>query len=143
MRLRRSLAALAIGGATLSIGVGAYAYLSATGTGTGTATVGTSDQIQLDATTASAIYPGAPGMDVAIKVTNPGKGSQRIGTVSLDSVDTPTGCAASDFTMAPVAVNQTVASSASTTVHGLLVMADNGDQNACQGGSLTMHLSSN
>jgi hypothetical protein len=143
MRFRRFIAAAAIGTASLAFGVGAYAYFTTSGSGTGAAVIGAADHVQLDGTTSSSIYPGAPGIDVAIKVTNPGKGAQHVGTVSLDSVDTPLNCVASDFTMAPVAVNQTIAAGASSTVHGTLTMADNGDQNACQGGSLTMHLSSN
>jgi hypothetical protein len=143
MRIRRFIVAAAIGTASLGFAATAFAYFSTSGSGTGSAVIGAADHVQIDATTASSIYPGAPGIDVAIKITNTGKGTQKVGTVSLDSVTTPLNCAASDFTMVPVAVNQTIASGASATVHGSLVMADNGDQNACQGGSLTMHLSSN
>jgi hypothetical protein len=143
MRIRRFIVAAAVGTASLAFAAGAYAYFTTSGSGTGSAVIGAADHVQIDATTASSIYPGAPGIDVTIKVTNPGKGTQHVGTVSLDSVTPPLNCAASDFTMTPVAVNQTLASGASTTVHGSLVMADNGDQNPCQGGSLTMNLSSN
>src|SRR5690242_17343273 len=119
MRIHSKFAAIVlIGAITVGLAASAYAYFVAGGHGEGAAAVGTSSGVQLDATTSAAIYPGAPGIDVAIKVTNPGKATQHVGTVSLDSIDTPIGCTASDFTMAPVAVNQTLASAASTTVHG-------------------------
>jgi hypothetical protein len=45
--------------------------------------------------------------------------------------------------MAPVTVDTTVAPGATATVHGTLLMADSGNQDSCQGGALTLHLTSN
>jgi hypothetical protein len=135
--------ALAAGTVTLGLGVGAYAYFTDSGTGSGAASVGKSTAIQLAASTSEAIYPGTPGVDVNIVVTNPGNAAQHIGTVSLASVDAPSGCSTAAFTMTPALVNATIAPGGTTTAHSTLVMADSGNQDACQNGALTLHLSSN
>jgi len=140
---RKKFAALAAGTLTLGLSVGAYAYFTAPGAGSATAHVGTASGVELNGTTADAIYPGAPGVDVTISVKNPGNGAQHVDTVALDHIDTPVGCSATAFSMAPVTVNTTLAAGASTTVHGTLVMADSGNQDSCQGGALTLHLTSN
>ena len=140
---RKKFAALAVGTLTLGVSVGAYAYFTAPGAGSATATVGSASNIELNGTTTDAVYPGGPAVDVAISVHNPGEGAQHVDTVTLDSIDTPTGCAASAFSMAPVPVDTTVAPGATTTVHGTLLMADSGNQDSCQGAALTLHLTSN
>ncbi len=140
---RKKFAALAAGTLTLGLSVGAYAYFTAPGAGSATANVGAASAIQLSGTTTDAIYPGGPGVDVSISVTNPGKGAQHVDTVTLAGIDTPPGCDAAAFSMAPVTVDTTVAAGGATTVHGTLVMADSGNQDSCQGGALTLHLASN
>jgi hypothetical protein len=140
---RKKFAALAAGVCTLGLSVGAYAYFTAPGAGSASATVGTASGVELNGTTSDALYPGGPGIDVAISVKNPGNGAQHVDTVTLDHLDTTAGCAASAFSMAPVSVDTTLAAGASTTVHGTLVMADSGNQDGCQGSALTLHLTSN
>jgi hypothetical protein len=141
----KKIAATAVGVATLGLGVGAYAYFTQPGAGSGSAAVGTSSAISLSATTSSTLYPNGSS-DVAITVTNPGHGNQYVGSVHLASVDVSSGhasCSASDFTMPDVAVSQDLAAGGSATVHGTLSMANSGNQDACQGASLTLNLSSN
>jgi hypothetical protein len=141
---KKIAAAVATGVLTVGLGAGAYAYFTAAGSGTGHASVGSASTISLTGTTTSAIYPGGPGADVSIVVLNPGSGAQKVGTVSLDSIDTPAGCDSAWFSMSPVTVDATLAAGAQSTVHGTLMMANPGaNQNACQGAALTLHLSSN
>jgi hypothetical protein len=140
---RKQFVAVAAGTLTLGLGVGAFAYFQAPGGGVGSASVGSASPITLSATTAGVLYPGGPARPVTITVTNPGGGAQRVDTVSLTSVDTPAGCAADAFSMPAVTVDTTLAAGASTTVVGSLTMADSGDQDACQNGSLVLNLASN
>ena len=139
--------ALVAGGLVATLGVGgiAFAYFTANGSGTGSASVGSASAITISATAPAALYPAGPARDVTITVTNPGSGSQHVGTVSLGSVDASNAsCVTSAFTMPAVTVNTTLAAGASTVVHGSLSMADNGsNQNDCQGASLTLNLTSN
>lgn len=138
--------AIVVAGAVLAIALGsvAYAYFTTSGSGTGTASVGSSSAVTLHGTTAGALLPGTSST-VSFTVDNPSAGHQRVGTIHLDSVDAPNGCSAADFTMPDVVANQDVASGNGTaiTATGTLSMANNGNQDACKGGSLTLHLSSN
>jgi hypothetical protein len=140
---RKKIVAAAVATVTLGMGVAAFAYFTADGSGTGSANVGSASAIELHATTTGVLYPGGPARDVAITVTNPGAANQYVDAVHLASVETPAGCDASAFTMGDVAVAQNLAANASTTVHGALTMADAGNQDACQDGSLVLHLTSN
>ena len=139
--------ALAIGG-----GGAALAYFTDAGSGTGTASVGSSTQFTVYGTVSgSSLYPGAAGVTVPITVTNNGSGSQKVGTVTLDSITADAGHAScittlnasgSAFTFAnPVTINQDLAASAtSTAVNGTLVMNDTGvSQDSCQGALLTLN----
>jgi hypothetical protein len=140
----KKLAAVVVGALTLGMGAAAYAYFTTGGSGTGSANVGTASAIVLSATTDTTLYPGGPAADLAIEVTNPGPANQHVDTVSLTSIDTPIGCNAAWFTMSPVTVDSTLAPGASTTVHGMLTMTNTAtSQDACQGGALTLHVSSN
>jgi hypothetical protein len=139
--------ALAVGGLVLAVALGgiAYAYFTTTGSGTATASVGSSSALTLHGSTAGALLPGAAGQTVSFTVDNPSAGHQRVGTVHLDSVDAPSGCNAADFTMPDVVSNQDVAhgTGIAITATGTLTMANNGNQDACQSGALTLHISSN
>jgi hypothetical protein len=139
--------ALVAGGLVATLGVGgiAFAFFTANGSGTGSASVGSPSPITISASAPDALYPAGPAADVTITVTNPGSGSQHVGSVSLDSVDASNAlCDTSAFTMDAVTVNQTIAPGDNTVVHGSLSMTDTGsDQNDCQGASLTLNLSSN
>ena len=149
--------ALVAAGLTAAVGVGlagsAFAYFTANGSGSGAATVGSASAITLDGTITGDLYPGGAPAAVSVKVTNPGSGSQHVGSVHLVSIAADAGHAACDtsvsgttpaFTMSDISVNGLVAGGANTTVSGSLQMNDTGvSQNACQGAALTLTLSSN
>lgn len=150
---RRGLVAL---GCVLAIAAAgaAVAYFTSSGSGTGTATVGSSSAVTLHATVSSTLYPGASS-PVSFTVDNPSSGSQRVGTITLASITVDAGhstCSTAisggnpDFTMPAVAVNKTFApgNGQSVTQTGTLTMNDTGiSQDACQGATLTLHLTNN
>jgi hypothetical protein len=132
----------------------AIAYFSSTGSGTATATVGSSSTMTLHATVSSTLYPGSSS-PVSFTVDNPSPGNQRVGTISLTSITADAGHATCstvitggnpDFTMAAVTVNHVFAPGNGQTVTptGTLAMNETGvSQDACQGATLTLHLSNN
>jgi hypothetical protein len=138
----------------LGIGGAAFAYFTSSGSGTGTATVGSSSAMTLHATVSSSLYPGTSS-PVSFTVDNPSSGSQRVGTISLSSItvdaahstcSTTLGGGNPDFTMPAVTVNHTFepGSGQSVTPTGTLTMNETGvNQDACQGATLTLHLSNN
>jgi hypothetical protein len=132
----------------------AFAYFTSSGSGTGSAAVGSSSAVTLHATISSNLYPGSSS-PVTITVDNPSSGSQRVGTVSLASISVDAGhstCSTAisggnpDFTMPAVTVNQVFPSGngQSVTPTGTLTMNETGvNQDACQGATLTLHLTNN
>jgi hypothetical protein len=150
---RRPLALL-VGALALVVAGAAYAYFTSTGAGTGTATVGSSSAVTVHATISSNLYPGGSS-PVSFTVDNPSPGSERVGTITLASISTDAGHATCstlltggnpDFAMPAVIVNHTFASGVGQTVTpgGTLTMNETGvSQDACQGATLTLHLTSN
>jgi hypothetical protein len=150
---RRTLAAL---GCTVALAVGgvALAYFTSSGSGTGSASVGSSSAVTLHATISSSLYPGSSS-PVTFTVDNPSSGVQRVGTVSLSSITVDaahSSCSTTitggnpDFTMAAVPVNQVVTpgNGQSVAATGTLAMNETGvNQDACQGATLTLHLTNN
>jgi hypothetical protein len=138
----------------LAIAAAAFAYFTTTGAGTGTATVGSSSAVTLHATVSSTLYPGASS-PVTFTVDNPSPGSQRVGSISLSSITVDAGHSSCstvitggnpDFTMSAVAVNKSFPSGngQSVTPTGTLAMNETGvSQDACQGATLTLHLTNN
>jgi len=143
---RKKLAIVASVLVSLVVAGTAFAFWSATGSGTGTASAGSAGTLTLHAS-ASNMYPGAT-QDVAITADNSGDSALKIAKVHLDSVAADGGhsaCVVADFTMLDVTVNAEVAGHASGAAVGTghLAMADTGiSQNACQGATLTLTLSS-
>ena len=150
---KRVLSALATV-CVLAFTAGAYAYFTSTGSGTATATVGTSSAVTLRAKVAGTLYPGA-SQTVIFTVDNPSPGQQHVGKIGLTKVQPDAGhatCSTTitgenpDFTMAPIAVNETYApgNGQAVTPTGTLTMNDTGvSQDACQGATLTLTLASN
>jgi hypothetical protein len=137
---------LAVVVAAVGAGTTAFAYFTTTGQGTGSASVGSSSAVTLHGSTVDTVYPGT-STEVDFTVDNPSSGQQYVATIHLDSVTTDVAhntCNLSDFTMPDVTVNQNFASGNGqvVTASGTLTMADNGNQDACQGAPLTLHLSS-
>jgi hypothetical protein len=143
-------------GSTCALAVAgvAIAYFTSTGSGTGTATVGSSSAVTIHGTVSSNLYPGGSS-PVSLTVDNPSSGSQRVGTITLSSISADAGHSTCsivitggnpDFTMPAVTVNHVYATGNGQTVTptGTLTMNDTGvSQDACQGATLTLHLTSN
>lgn len=129
----------------------AFAYFTSSGSGTGSAAVGSSSSVTLHATISSSLYPGSSS-SVSFTVDNPSSGVQRVGTVTLASISVDSehaSCSTTisggnpDFTMAAVPVNQVInpGSGQSVAATGTLTMNETGtNQDACQGATLTLHL---
>jgi hypothetical protein len=138
----------------VAIAGAAYAYFTTSGSGTATATVGSSSAVTLHGTVGSNLYPGSSGT-VTFTVDNPSSGSQHVGTISLSGISadaahsscgTTIGGGNPDFSMPAVTVNHVFApgNGQSVTPTGTLTMNDTGvSQNACQGATLTLQLTSN
>ena len=147
---KRAFVALSCTVALAVAGV-ALAYFTSSGSGTGSASVGSASSVTLHATISSDLYPGSSS-PVTFTVDNPSSGAQRVGTVSLASISvdaehsscsTTIGGGNPDFTMAAVPVNQVFApgNGQSVSANGTLAMNETGaNQDACQGATLTLHL---
>jgi hypothetical protein len=150
----RALVALGCVCALAAAGGAAYAYFTSNGSGTGTASVGSASAVTLHATVNGNLYPGSSS-PVSFTVDNPSQGSQRVGTISLASITVDAGhssCSvvttggSADFGMPAVAVNRVFApgNGQSVTQNGTLTMNETGvNQDACQGATLTLHLTNN
>ena len=153
MKSKRTFAALGCG-ATLVVSAAAVAFFTSSGSGTGTAAVGSSSAVTLHATISSNLYPGSSS-PVTFTVDNPSSGVQRVGTVTLASISVDSGHSSCstvisggnpDFTMAPVNVNEVISpgNGQSVAATGTLTMNETGvNQDACQGATLTLHLTNN
>ena len=150
---RRVLIGLGCTIALAAVGV-AVAYFTSSGSGTGSAAVGSSSAVTLHATISSNLYPGSSS-PVSLTVDNPSSGSQRVGTVTLASITVDAGhstCSTvisggnPDFSMPAVTVNKVFGpgNGQSVTPTGTLTMNETGlNQDACQGATLTLHLTNN
>jgi hypothetical protein len=149
---KRALALTAIG--VLAVAAGAYAYFTSTGSGTATATVGSGSAVTIKGTVASTLYPGG-NSTVNFTVDNPSSAAQRVGTITLASIAVDAGHSTCskvitggnpDFAMPAVTVNKVFGTGNNQTVTqtGTLTMNDTGvSQDACQGATLTLNLTSN
>jgi len=154
---KRRLIALGMVG-VLALGGAAFAYFTTTGSGTGDTQAGTSTALTINGTitpSAGGIVPGGLADPVTFTVTNTGEGSQRVGTIHLESVGAFTsntyataipGCDTSAFSVADVVANQTVPGLATTaiTASGNLVFANlDSNQDACKLAYIRLTFSSN
>src|ERR1700730_3922089 len=75
----------AAGGVALGVaGTAAFAYFTSTRTGTGAASVGSSSNVTIDQVTSlNPMYPGSGPQGIDLKVTNPGTGTEHVGTVTI------------------------------------------------------------
>jgi hypothetical protein len=150
---RRALIALGCTCALAVAGV-ALAYFTSSGSGTANATVGSSSTVTLHGTVTGSLYPGTSS-PVSFTVDNPSAGSQRVGTITLASITVDAGhstCSTTisggnpDFSMPAVAVNKVfpTGNGQSVTPPGTLTMNETGvSQDACQGATVTLHLTNN
>lgn len=136
-------------GAVVAMAIGglALAYWTTTGSGSGSAAnAGSNGTIVLHASFAPGLTPGASEA-VSFTADNGGSSSLQVGTVtSVVSTSDPL-CLPADFTVAPVAENQTIAAHATGVAlanAGSIAFADTGvNQDACKGATITLTLSSN
>lgn len=141
---------IAVGAATAAatLAIGGYAYFTSSGSGTGTATVGSTAAVALHGTTAGSLYPGTSST-VSFTLDNPSTGHQFLNTIHLAGVTADVGhasCDVTDFTMPNVTANQDFPAGNGQTVNatGTLSMANTAvNQDACQGATLTLNLTSN
>lgn len=150
---KRALLALSAVGVLAVAGI-AFAYFTSTGSGTATATVGSGSAVTIKGTVSSTLYPGGSS-PVTFTIDNPSSAKQRVGTITLASIAVDAGHSTCskvisggnpDFTMPAVVVNNTFASGNNQAVAptGTLTMNDTGvSQDACQGATLTLNLTSN
>ena len=143
------LAALVV---ALAASIGAYAYFTSNGSGTGSASVGTSSSLTITQTNAvSGLLPDGATHTVAFSIANTSTAAQNLGkvTVSNISVDEPyasNGCQASWFTAnAPAGAVGTIAggltyNSAPGTQPSIQMNDSGGNQDVCQGATLTLTL---
>lgn len=153
MTQKRVFVALGCTIAVAAAGI-ALAYFTSSGSGTGSASVGSSLAVTLHASITGDLYPGSSS-PVSFTVDNPSKGVQRVGTVSLASISVDSGhssCSTTltggnpDFSMAAAPVNQVFppGNGQSVSATGTLAMNETGvNQDACQGATLTLHLTNN
>ena len=148
-------------GLLLGAGGAAFAYFTSTGGGTGTGSTGSSSNVTVvqDSIAYNGPSNGAPTSlkpgdtaTVAFGITNPG-GSEQVGTISLASwtSNDPTHCDSTLagqsgwFTMPDVPVNTDFPHGPDQTTGqtGTITFNDSGNQNACQGKTITFTYSSN
>jgi hypothetical protein len=138
---------LAVVALAIGIGTSAFAYFTASGSGNGSATVGSSTAITLSATTTGNPTPGGATGDVDITVHNGGSSAQYVDQVTVGAItDTDATCVTSAFSVSPnpISVAQSIPAGGDVHVHTTLSMAETGlNQDACQGDSLNLALSSN
>jgi hypothetical protein len=128
----------------------AFAYWSTTGSGSGSATNAASNgTVVLHAAFAGGLTPGA-SETVTYTADNAGTSSLRVGTitptVSIDAAHVTSGCAVTDFTIAPTTSNTTVAATTNGVAAGTgtLFFADTAaNQDGCKGATITLTLASN
>jgi hypothetical protein len=144
---KKRVVLLAIGVVAIGLGSGAFAFFTASGTGNGSATVGSATGISLSATTSGNATPDGATGDVSITVHNGGSGAQYVDKVTVGAItDADTNCDTSAFSVSPnpISVGSTIAAGGNAVVHTTLSMADSGEnQDACQGDSLNLALTSN
>lgn len=143
-----------LGIALLAVAAVAVAYFTSTGSGTGTAAVGSSSNVTLHGAVASTLYPSTSST-VNFTVDNPSPGAEFVNTIHLASITPDAGhgsCSTvitggnPDFTMPDITANQSFPSGngQAVTATGTLTMRDTGvSQDACQGATLTLNLTSN
>jgi hypothetical protein len=94
------------------------------------------------------VYPGA-STTVTFTASNPSSGHEYLATIHLasltvDSSHSAAGCSVSWFTMADVSANQDIpsgtgAGATTVTATGALAMSNSGNQDVCQGATLTLN----
>jgi hypothetical protein len=147
---KKRTAALAVV-AVLALSGMAFAYWTTTGSGSGTGSVASSGgTLTLHGTIENELSPGASSA-VAYTADNANGSSEQVGTVhavvSIDEAHESAGCKASDFAIGDTLEGQVIAAHATGVAlshAGSISMVDSEEnQDACQGATITLTLSSN
>ena len=148
MRLsKRTLVLLGVMVVAIAASIGAYAYFTTTGSGTGSATTGSSSAVTIYGSTASTLYPGTSSVE-NFTLDNPSPGHQyvtKIHFVNATGASITSGnCLAADYSMPDVTVNQDfpTGNGQTVTATGTVSYANNGDQDLCQGKTVTLNFTS-
>jgi hypothetical protein len=162
LKKTRVLAVLGLVVALAATGI-AVAYFSGSGAGSGNAQVGSSTPVTINPTITAGtggIVPGGNPAAVSFTVNNPSSGKQQVATLTMTGVQaysdaahttniTGVGagkCDTTQFSMTPVAENQTVPAGGPTSLanNGSLVFADSGtNQDGCKNAYLVASFTSN
>ena len=135
---------------TLALAGAAYAFWTTSGSGSGSGSVASSNgTLSLHGTINSELTPGGSST-VSYTADNAGTSSLQVGTVhavvSIDAEHAEAGCKASDFHIADVEENQTIAAKGSKVAlanDGSISMDDSeANQDACKGASISLALTS-
>lgn len=150
---RKKLAVIAGGLAVIAFAGAAFAYFTNSGSGTGSASVGESSEIALSSPLVGDLYPDGADVPVTVTISNAaGSGAQYVDTVSgvveTDDNGTPSDatddCLGSWFEVDDIIYQDTIAAGGSDTAGTNVRMNDSGgNQDACQGDTLTITWSSN
>jgi hypothetical protein len=150
MTRKKLIAVLGAAVLVVALASAAFAYWTTTGSGSTSASVALSNgTLTLNATVAPGIYPGGSS-NVTFSADNANATDLHIGTLHLAGVTADnlhSTCDTTDFSLADVIENQTIAGNTTGTAlgaDGTLVYANSAvDQGACKGATLTLDLTSN
>jgi hypothetical protein len=136
--------------AVLAVAGVAVAFWTASGSGSGSGTVASSNgSLVLHGSIAPGLTPGG-SESVSYSADNSNSSSLQVGTVhavvSIDETHAEAGCKASDFSVADVIENQTIAAKSTGTSlsnSGTIKMVDSAEnQDACKGATISLALTS-
>jgi hypothetical protein len=136
--------------AVLAVAGAAVAFWTTSGSGSGSGSVAESNgTLVLHGSIAPGLTPGGEE-SVSYSADNSNSSSLQVGTVhavvSIDKAHAEAGCEASDFSVADVVENQTIAANSTETSlsnSGTIKMVDSSEsQDGCKGASISLELSS-
>jgi hypothetical protein len=124
----------------LMAGTVAFAAWTSNGTGTGTATATNAQNLTVNVTNISGLYPTGT-FNVPFTVTNPNPYSVTLSKVQLQSVSVNNaGCTASVVSGADLVDTDVIAAGATTSSRNFSVTMSNAAEDACQGAVFTLTL---
>lgn len=131
--------------AVVALAGAAFAYFTSSGTGTGNATVGSSGQIALSSDAISGLFPGGADVNVTVHVSNAANSGNEYVNVISGSVADNGSCLGSWFQVDPITYQHDVTHGASgpDATTSVRLLDSGGNQDPCQGKTMTINWSSN
>lgn len=124
----------------LLAGAVAFAAWTSNGTGTGTATARNAQNLTINVTAATGLYPTG-SVNVPFTVTNPNPYAVRLSQISLTNVTVDkAGCTATVVSGANLADTDLIAAGGTTASRNFPVTMSNAAEDACQGAVFTLTL---